>query len=80
MENMPTAGQTLPGASIPAHIGSVDRSQDYQYEKKVNSRNLQEDPVLQPGDMLVVPKNALSNIKPFLPTTAAGAYCNPAVY
>jgi hypothetical protein len=48
--------------------------------KKVNSRNLQEDPVLQPGDMLVVPKNALSKIKPFLPTTAAGAYCNPAVY
>jgi len=49
-------------------------------KKMLNSRNLQEDPVLQPGDMLVVPKNALSKIKPFLPTTSAGAYYNPAVY
>ena len=49
-------------------------------KKMLNSRNLQEDPVLQPGDMLFVPKNALSKIKPFLPTTAAGAYYNPATY
>jgi protein involved in polysaccharide export with SLBB domain len=28
--------------------------------KMLNSRNLREDLVLQPGDMLVVPKNALS--------------------
>jgi polysaccharide export outer membrane protein len=47
-------------------------------KKMLNSRNLQEDPELQPGDMLFVPKNALSKIKPFLPTTAAGAYYNPA--
>jgi polysaccharide biosynthesis/export protein len=47
-------------------------------KKMFNSRNLQEDPVLQPGDMLFVPKNALSKIKPFLPTTAAGVYYNPA--
>jgi len=49
-------------------------------KKMLNSRNLQEDPELQPGDMLFVPKNALSKIKPFLPTTAAGAYYNPAAY
>jgi polysaccharide export outer membrane protein len=47
-------------------------------KKMFNSHNLQEDPVLQPGDMLFVPKNALSKIKPFLPTTAAGVYYNPA--
>ena len=47
-------------------------------KKMFNSHNLQEDPVLQPGDMLFVPKNALSKIKPFLPTTTAGAYYNPA--
>jgi polysaccharide export outer membrane protein len=49
-------------------------------KKMLNSRNLQEDPVLQPGDMLFVPKNAFSKIKPFLPTTTAGAYYNPAIY
>jgi protein involved in polysaccharide export with SLBB domain len=49
-------------------------------KKMLNSRNLQEDPELHPGDMLFVPKNALSKIKPFLPTTAAGAYYNPAAY
>ena len=47
-------------------------------KKMLNSRNLQEDPVLQPGDMLFVPKNAFSKIKPFLPATTAGAYYNPA--
>ena len=47
-------------------------------KKMFNSHNLQEDPVLQPGDMLFVPKNALSKIKPFLPTTTAGAFYNPA--
>jgi len=47
-------------------------------KKMLNARNLQEDPVLQPGDMLFVPKNALSKIKPFLPTASAGAFYNPA--
>ncbi|MFZ0738893.1 MAG: polysaccharide biosynthesis/export family protein [Candidatus Acidiferrales bacterium] len=49
-------------------------------KKMLNARNLQEDPVLQPGDMLYVPKNALSKIKPFLPTTGVGTYYNPATY
>lgn len=47
-------------------------------KKMLNARNLQEDPVLEPGDMLFVPKNALSKIKPFLPTASAGAFYNPA--
>jgi polysaccharide biosynthesis/export protein len=49
-------------------------------KQMLNSRNLQEDPVLQPGDMLFVPKNTLSKVKPFLPTSAVGAYYNPAVF
>jgi polysaccharide biosynthesis/export protein len=49
-------------------------------KKMLNSRDLQEDPVLRPGDMLFVPKNSLSKIKPFLPTTSAGIYANPPIF
>jgi polysaccharide export outer membrane protein len=49
-------------------------------KQMLNSRNLQEDPVLQPGDMLYVPKNTLSKIKPFLPTSAVGVFYNPRVF
>ena len=35
--------------------------------------DLHEDPLLHPGDMLFVPKNSLSKIKPFLPYTGLGA-------
>ncbi len=36
--------------------------------------DLHEDPTLHPGDMLIVPKNALSKIKPFIPNSGMGAY------
>jgi polysaccharide export outer membrane protein len=49
-------------------------------KKMMSSRDLQEDPDLKPGDMLFVPKNALSKIKPFLPTTSAGIYANPPIF
>jgi protein involved in polysaccharide export with SLBB domain len=49
-------------------------------KKMMKARKLQEDPELQPGDMLFVPKNALSKIKPFLPTSGLGAYYNPATF
>jgi len=49
-------------------------------KKMLETKNLQEDPVLQPGDMLFVPKNAISKIKPFLPNTGAGAYLSPTVF
>jgi len=39
--------------------------------------NLGEDPYLHPGDMLFVPKNRLSKIKPFLPTASMGTFVNP---
>lgn len=46
-------------------------------KKMVSSRDLREDPELKPGDMLFVPKNALSKIKPFLPTSSVGLYGAP---
>ena len=44
-------------------------------KKMLNSANLEEDVSLHPGDMLYVPKNAISKIKPFIPYT--GAMYNP---
>ena len=43
--------------------------------KKMESHgNLKEDPLLHPGDMLFVPKNKFSKIKPFLPTSSMGTF------
>jgi signal peptidase I len=36
--------------------------------------NLTEDPQLRPGDMLFVPKNKYSKIKPFIPMSNMGAF------
>jgi len=36
--------------------------------------NLHEDPHLHPGDMLFVPKNRYSKIRPFLPTASMGTF------
>lgn len=36
--------------------------------------DLHEDPTLRPGDMVIVPKNTLSKIKPFIPNSGLGAY------
>lgn len=36
--------------------------------------NLHEDPTLHPGDLLYVPQNTLSKIKPFIPNSGLGAY------
>ena len=49
-------------------------------KKLLATRNLSEDAHLQPGDMLYVPQNALSKIRPFLPTSSMGAYYNPATF
>ena len=37
-------------------------------------RDLHEDPTLKAGDMIFVPKNALSKIKPYIPNSGLGAY------
>jgi len=46
----------------------------------LNTRNLAEDVYLRPGDMLYVPKNAISKIKPWIPTPSLGAYFDVSRY
>jgi polysaccharide export outer membrane protein len=48
-------------------------------KKLLASRNLSEDIRLQPGDMLYVPQNAFSRIRPFIPTASMGAYLGTGV-
>ena len=43
-------------------------------KKMERNGNLHEDPALHPGDMVFVPKNRLSKIKPFLPTSSMGTF------
>jgi polysaccharide biosynthesis/export protein len=38
------------------------------------SKNLSEDPRLQPGDILYVPQNVSSHIKPYIPQVSTGAF------
>jgi polysaccharide biosynthesis/export protein len=38
--------------------------------------DLHEDPTLKPGDLLIVPKNTISKIRPFIPNAGLGAYRN----
>jgi len=49
----------------------------FDLKKLLASRNLSEDPRLLPGDLLYVPQNISSHIRPYLPTTSVGAYYNP---
>jgi polysaccharide biosynthesis/export protein len=39
-----------------------------------NRHDLHEDPTLHPGDMVIVPKNTISKLKPFIPNSGLGAY------
>jgi len=43
-------------------------------KKMEADRSLREDPFLHPGDMLFVPKNTLSKVKPFIPNANIGSY------
>lgn len=47
-------------------------------KKMLSAGNLNEDVYLQPGDFLYVPKNTLSKISKFIPTSSLGLYANPA--
>jgi len=40
----------------------------------LNARDLREDPLIEPGDMIYVPKNSISKVKPFLPIPTIGSY------
>ena len=46
-------------------------------KQMLKTANLSEDLHLRPGDMIYVPKNTLSKIKPFLPTPSIGIYAYP---
>jgi polysaccharide export outer membrane protein len=61
----------LPGGGYQAKLLNV--------KKLLASRNLSEDVQLQPGDMIYVPQNAFSKIRPFLPTSSMGAYLGSGV-
>jgi polysaccharide export outer membrane protein len=43
-------------------------------KKMEKTRNLNEDPVVHPGDMLFVPKNTLSKIDRLIPNMSMGSY------
>jgi polysaccharide export outer membrane protein len=56
----------VPGGGYEANLLNV--------KKLLAKRDLSEDIHLQPGDMLYVPQNALSKVRPFLPTSSMSAY------
>jgi len=49
----------------------------FDVKKMEKLGNLNEDPRLHPGDMLFVPKNRFSKIKPFLPVYSVGMMVHP---
>ena len=46
-------------------------------KKMYATSNLNEDPLLRPGDMVFVPKSTLAKIAPFIPRPSIGLYLNP---
>lgn len=46
----------------------------------LKGKKLNEDTILQPGDMLYVPKSTFAKIDRFLPRTSMGTYFNPAIF
>jgi ribosomal protein L16 Arg81 hydroxylase len=49
----------------------------YNLKDIMKGKNVEEDPMLQPGDMLFVPKTWMANIDRFLPRTSLGTYFSP---
>jgi hypothetical protein len=45
----------------------------------MKGKNLNEDTMLQPGDMLYVPKSTWAKIEKFLPRSSLGMYFSPAL-
>jgi protein involved in polysaccharide export with SLBB domain len=48
----------------------------FNVNNMLNTGNLHEDPLLQPGDMLYVRKSTLSKVKPFIPLPSIGLYAS----
>jgi polysaccharide biosynthesis/export protein len=49
----------------------------FNVKKMMHSKDLDEDPLLEAGDMIVVPQNRISKIARFLPTPSLSTYVNP---
>ena len=49
----------------------------FDVKQMLAQADLREDPILQPGDMIFVPQNALSKIAPYIPRVNLGIYANP---
>jgi polysaccharide export outer membrane protein len=49
-------------------------------KKMLKAGNLSEDLHLRPGDMIYVPKNAISKIRPYLPVPSVGTTLSPPLY
>jgi polysaccharide biosynthesis/export protein len=49
-------------------------AQIFDVKKMEVSRNMSEDPLLHPGDMLFVPKNRFSKVRAFIPTASLGTF------
>ena len=48
----------------------------FDVKQMMTQADLREDPILQPGDMIFVPQNALSKISPYIPRVNLGFYMN----
>lgn len=57
--------------------GSMMEVRKLNMKKMMKKGDLREDARLQPGDLVFVPKSALSNIQRFLPTSSMGVYATP---
>jgi polysaccharide export outer membrane protein len=55
----------------------VAESHVIDVKKMLNSRNLQEDMHLRPGDFIFVPQSHISKIRKFVPTNSMSWYMNP---
>ncbi len=63
------------------HISSETvEARVFNVKQMLASRNLEEDPHLQPGDLVFVPQNKISKIQRYLPTASMGAYLSPATF
>jgi len=49
----------------------------FNVKQMLQTRDLSEDAHLRPGDMIYVPKNTISKIQRYLPTTSLGTYLAP---
>jgi len=49
-------------------------------KKLLASRNLNEDVLMQPGDMVYVPQNTFSKIRSFIPSSSIGTYVGSGVF